>query len=91
MCSFAKAIQEIKEDGVVLACEASDDIEVTWKKGGEVKQVLKNPIYEVKAEQGTVIGLYSCEYSDPETDPKEKITHMFYLKIKGEETSLLFM
>ncbi len=89
MCSFVKAIKEIKEDVVVLDCEAPEGIEVTWTNGKE--KITSHTTYEVKVEQGTVIGLYSCEYSDPETDPKEKITHMFYLKIKGEETSLLFM
>lgn len=88
MCSFAKAIREIKEDGVVLDCEAPDGIDVTWTKGKDKIPVHTTSNYEAKAEQGTVGGLYSCEYT--ETDAK-KTMHMFYLKIKGEETSLLFI
>lgn len=84
---FVKAIKEMKENSVILDCEGPEDIEVTWKKDNTVITGQKKSIYEVEAEKGTVGGFYSCEYK---TDTNEAIKHTFYLKIKGEETSLLF-
>uniref|UniRef100_A0A673LKU9 CD3 gamma/delta subunit Ig-like domain-containing protein n=1 Tax=Sinocyclocheilus rhinocerous TaxID=307959 RepID=A0A673LKU9_9TELE len=76
--------QEIKEDRVILDCEGGEDGQVKWWKDNNEDKTQKNSTFEAKAEQGTVGGFFTCEYSKINTDTgtNEVIKHKFYLKIK---------
>lgn len=84
---FVIEIQKITENSVILTCSGGKDSEVTWKKGSDVLKDEINKEKEVIADQGIVKGEYSCEYKDKEHDPEKDVKHMFYLNVKGEETS----
>ncbi|XP_016370782.1 T-cell surface glycoprotein CD3 epsilon chain [Sinocyclocheilus rhinocerous] len=79
-----QAIREIKEDRVILDCEGGEDGQVKWWKDNNEDKTQKNSTFEAKAEQGTVGGFFTCEYSKINTDTgtNEVIKHKFYLKIK---------
>lgn len=65
-----------------MSCSVDEGVAVKWIKDDKDIPGETNPTCEVKAEQGIVKGSYFCEYGG--------VKDMFYLKVKGEETSLLF-
>uniref|UniRef100_A0A8C1JJW0 CD3 gamma/delta subunit Ig-like domain-containing protein n=1 Tax=Cyprinus carpio TaxID=7962 RepID=A0A8C1JJW0_CYPCA len=74
----AQVIKEIKEDSVILDCEA-EDATVKWFKDKTEDKEQTKTTFEAKAKQGVVEGVFTCEFSKTETI---QIKHTFYLKIK---------
>lgn len=66
-----------------MTCTGGEDGKVKWIKDDKDIAGETNLKCEVKAEQGILQGSYFCEHGD--------VKDMFYLKVKGKETSLLFI
>lgn len=78
---FVIEIKEIKANSVILTCSGSETDK--WYKNKDTNLLSTNDIYEVTASNGIVEGEYACEY----TAESKTVKHLFYLNVKGEETS----
>lgn len=80
---FVIEIQKITENSVILTCSGSETV-AKWYKKKEINPISTSVTYEVTTNDGIVKGEFSCEYT---TEESKIIKHLFYLDVKGEETS----